>query len=72
MVAAGLKDLKLSAPDDVVVGGGSVVVARSRGGKQAVCAARSLKLNWLRRRLPPTGGSDGALTPLVLGGTGML
>ena len=58
-------------PDDVEVGGGSVVVARSRGKKKAVCAARSLKLNWLRSRLTPEGASAGALAPVAVGGAGV-
>ncbi len=33
-------------PDVSSVGGGSVLVPRSRGGCTALCAARSLKLNW--------------------------
>jgi len=34
-------------PEVSSVGGGSVLVPRSRGGCTALCAARSLKLNWL-------------------------
>ena len=44
----------IEGPDVCAVGGGSVFVPRSRGGCTALCAARSLKLNWFRSR--PGGG----------------